>query len=235
MGRTKIRRFGAMLTTWHIVADRHGRIRLRHQAIRRDAELGSRILDVIQSVAGVLECSVRPTTGSVLIRFDPRLTCASRLLRILERARQTPGLPALESSCPKPVGFGLANTSLILAAAGELVVPALLPACAVVLLGSNLGTFRAAGRQLFRGRLGLPVLYTSIVAATLGSGQFIASAAMSWMLTFWRHRHGSELTDARRRLLSSDRPTTVLRPAGNAENKRRRTSKSRSRISSRMT
>ena len=73
--------------------------------------------------------------------------------------------------------------------------------CAIVLVGSNLGTFRAAGLQLVRGRLGLPVLYTSIVAATLVSGQFIASAAMNWMLTFWRHRYRKDSTDARRRLL----------------------------------
>ena len=68
-------------------------------------------------------------------------------------------------------------------------------------MGSNLSTFRAAGRQLLRGQLGLPVLYTSIVAATLASGQFIASAAMNLMLTFWGRRYATELTSARRRLL----------------------------------
>ena len=79
--------------------------------------------------------------------------------------------------------------------------PFLLPASAVLLVGSNLNTFRAAGRQLLRGQLGLPVLYTSIVAATLASGQFIASAAMSWMLTFWSRRYRDDLASARRRLL----------------------------------
>ena len=86
---------------------------------------------------------------------------------------------------PKSAGFGLANSSLALAVAGEMAAPFLLPASAVLLVGSNLHTFRAAGRQLLRGQFGLPVLYTSIVAVTLASGQFIASAAMSWMLTFW--------------------------------------------------
>jgi cation transport ATPase len=39
------------------------------------------------------------------------------------------------------------------------------------------------------------------VAATLLSGQFVASAAMSWMLTFWSHKYRNDLTSARRRLL----------------------------------
>ena len=135
-------------------------------------------------------------TGSVLIRFDPGLTNASHLLRILDRARLTPASPD-DMPSVRNHGFGLANTSLVLAVAGEMAAPVLLPVCAVLLVGSNLGTFRAAGRQLLRGQLGLPVLYTSIVAATLASGQFIASAAMSWMLTFWRRGTRDQMTSAR--------------------------------------
>ena len=149
------------------------------------AALANRLQDVIENVAGVIECAVWPVTGSVLIRFDPDLTSASYLLQILDHARYAPASPDEIPPGPKSAGFGLANSSLALAVAGELVAPFLLPASAVLLVGSNLLTFRAAGRQLLRGQFGLPVLYTSIVAATLASGQFIASAAMSWMLTFW--------------------------------------------------
>ena len=84
-----------------------------------------------------------------------------------------------------------------LAVTGEVAAPVLLPACAILLVGSNIATFRAAGRELLRGQLGLPVLYTSIVVATLASGQFIASAAMSWMLMFWRHKSRDELVNGR--------------------------------------
>ena len=58
VGRVKIQRFGTILTTWDIVDDRPGRIRLRHKAIRRDATLASRIADVIENVSGVLKCRV---------------------------------------------------------------------------------------------------------------------------------------------------------------------------------
>ena len=200
-GRLRIQRFGTTLTTWDVIHDRPGRIRLRHPAIHRDPALASRLHDIIENVAGVSECAVWPVTGSVLIRFNPNLTSASYLLRILEQARHAPtSLDCLPSSA-KSAGFGLANASLALAVAGEIAAPFLLPASAVLLVGTNLHTFRAAGRQLLRGQFGLPVLYTSIVAATLASGQFIASAAMSWMLTFWDRRYHNDLTSARRRLL----------------------------------
>ena len=106
----------------------------------------------------------------MLIRFDPGLTTAApRISCGFSSARDQGRRPRdLGPPRPKPVGFGLANTSLVLAVAGEIFAPALLPACALLLVGSNLDTFRAAGRQLFRGRLGLPALYTSIVVATRG-------------------------------------------------------------------
>jgi cation transport ATPase len=201
VGRIKIQRFGTTLTTWDVVHHQPGRIRLRHQMIRRNTALASQIRDIVENLSGVLGCSVSPVTGSLLIRFDPGLTSASRLVQILERARLTPTRSDLEPVPPKPVGFALSNASLVLAVAGEMVTPTVLPVCAALLVGSNLGTFRDAGRQLVRGQLGLPVLYTSIVAATLGTGQFVASAAMNWMLTFWRDLCGTQIMNARRRLM----------------------------------
>jgi cation transport ATPase len=200
-GRIRIQRFGTTLTTWDIIHDRPGRIRLRHPAIHRDLALASRIHDTIENVVGVIECVVWPVTGSVLIRFNPDLTSASYLLRALDLVRYSPASPDSITPGAKSAGFGLTNTSLALAVAGEMAVPFLLPASAILLVGTNLRTFRAAGRQLLRGQLGLPVLYTSIVAATLASGQFIASATMSWMFTFWDRRYHNDLASARRRLL----------------------------------
>ena len=210
-GRVKIWRLDTVLTTWDIVDHRRGRIRFRHESIRLDPALAGRVQNIIADTAGVTGCSVQPLTGSVLIRFDPAATDALRLLRILEREWRRPALPDLEARIPVPAGYGLSNTSLALAAAGEFAIPALLPVCAILLVGSNLSTFRSTGRQLLEGRIGLAALYASIVAATLASGQFIASAAMSWMFVFWHHRYYDQLENARRRLLGeiTRRPNSV--------------------------
>ena len=195
-GRVRIGRLDTVLTTWDVVDRQPGRIRFRHESIRLDCVLAGRVQHIVAETAGVLGCSVQPLTGSVLIRFDPAVISASRLLHILERERQRPALPDLDASIPVPAGYGLSNASLALATAGEFAVPALLPVCAILLVGSNLGTFRSAGRQLLDRRIGLAVLYASIVAATLASGQFIASAAMSWMFVFWHHRYYDQLKNA---------------------------------------
>ena len=200
-GCVKIRRFGTILTTWNIIHERPGRIRLRHQTIHRNALLANRLQNIVANIDGVTECAAWPITGSIFIRFDPDLTNASYLLQMLDLARTATNSREQTPSTLKTTSFGLASSSLALALAGELAAPFLLPASAALLVGSNLHTFRAAGQQLARGHFGLPVLYTSIVAVTLTSGQYIASAAMSWMLIFWSRRYLDDLANARRRLL----------------------------------
>ena len=116
-----------------------------------------------------------------------------------------PGLPAIH---PPAVEFGLANASIGLAAAGELAVPALLPVSAVLLVVSNVAVIRVAVRELAKRQIGLPVLHTAIIAGTLGTGQFLVAAAMSWMFKFWRYRHRRDQLEIRRSLL----PALAQRP-----------------------
>ena len=92
----------------------------------------------------------------------------------------------------------------------DFAVPVLAPVSAVLLVGTNLRTFRAAGLQVWNRKFGLPVLYSVIVAATLASGQFFASALMSWFFRFWQGRLGVELAAERRRLLDQCLPLPRL-------------------------
>ncbi len=198
--RVTVRRLGSTLTTWFVVHERSGRVRLRHPELAGDASSFERARLAVLHTMGVVRATTSKLTGSLLIEYDPAQTSVSRIVERLDRARRRVGLEVAPSE-EKPPGFALANASLVLAAAGQTLAPALLPACAVLLVGSNLDTFRAAGRQLRRGQVGLPVLYTGIVAATLTSGQFVASAAMSWMLAFWRRAYRDSLATAKASLL----------------------------------
>src|SRR5207247_1304332 len=76
---------------------------------------------------------------------------------------------------------------------------------------------REAGRELRQRQLGLPVLSATIIVGTLGTGQFLAAALMSWMIRFWEHRHRLAQSRMRGRLLSSltqRRPFARLRAVG---------------------
>jgi cation transport ATPase len=214
----EFRRFGSVLTTWDIVSQQRGRVRFRNAAIRGKPELANQIRDFLYTIAGVKDCTVQQLTGSVLVRFDPQLVDTMRLLGALDRSGNAPASQTDPIAQREPGGYGLANVSLALAVTGQLAVPALLPVSAVLLVGSNLDTFWTAGRQLTRGQFGLPVLYSTIVAATLASGQFIASSTMGWMLTFWRRTSHHQILAARRRLLGEllqqPRRVRVVLPQG---------------------
>src|SRR5262249_21142644 len=125
-----------------------------------------------------------------------------QLLQILEGLTEPGTLPAPAGLLP-PARFAMANGSLALAAAGEFAIPALLPASAVLLVASSMKVLREAWREVRRRQIGLPVLFTTILAGTLLSGQFLAAALMAWMYQFWRHKHRIAQHQLRRQLLPS--------------------------------
>jgi cation transport ATPase len=199
--RLTIYRHHGLLSTWEVVGHQPGLLCLRHEIVTADSALARRIAHHVESVHGVLSSVVRPWTGILKIRFDPAQTRAERLLRALESAPEALPIEVAVGSEPVPVQFGLVNTAVALSVVSDFVVPSVWPATAALLVGSNLKMFREAAVQLGRGQLGLPVLYTTIAAGTLATGQFLPWAAMNWMLRLWKQQYQQQLTSARRRLL----------------------------------
>ena len=138
----------------------------------------------------------------------------SRLLRILDRARLTPASPDVGPPSPKPVGFGLAQHLAGTGGRRRDGRPGLAAGLRRLAGGLEPRHFPCRWPATAPGRLGLPVLYTSIVAATLASGQFIASAAMSWMLTFWRRQSRDETDERSAQAAGRDPSPAALCPAG---------------------
>ena len=197
----RIVRSGSMLTTWDVVHESRGRVRLRNDALCSDQELAHRIVRELSAVGGVTACDVRRVTGSLLVRFEPAVLDTCRLVRILDRLLAGSAHALAHAGDPAPAPFAVANASVGLAALGEFALPALLPASALLLVGSNVPTLRAAWSELRTRRPGLPVLYATIIAATLASGQFLAAALMAWMVKFWHRQHRGRLLATRRLLL----------------------------------
>jgi cation transport ATPase len=56
----------------HVVHFTSGRIRLRLKEAKGDHRTLRRLCDVIEALPGVREVSVNPTTGSVLVHYDPQ-------------------------------------------------------------------------------------------------------------------------------------------------------------------
>ena len=197
----KLFRHGSLLSSWEIASDLPGRVRFRHDELRTDHELAVRAEAEVATAHGVTDVRVRPLTGSLLVHFDPRTITPKHLLHILDRLLLGPEPAPQAGKHPPLVRFGLATTSVGLAALGTFALPVLLPASAILLIVSNRTVIRAAVRDIGRFHLSLPVLFTTIIAGTLLSGDFLTAAVMAWMLVFWRHRHRVAQFQLRRQLL----------------------------------
>jgi cation transport ATPase len=196
-----LHRHGATLTTWEVVADEPGRLKIRQESLRGDPVAVNRIAGELLRLPGVHVVKASDRTGHLLVRYSPTAISGRALLG---RAESTLfELQLAESGKSKGIlaRFGMANLTLGIAAAGEFLVPALLPVSAVLLVVTNARTFRSALRQLKEKQLGLPVLYIAIIATTLATGQFVASALMTWLFRFWDRRFRVELASERNRLL----------------------------------
>ena len=210
--RVTVSRVGPYLTTWDVACDQPGRLRLRNRSVVADPAILHRLERRFEHVQGILEFRVRPLTGSLLIRFDPNRTSTAEVLRWLDAAAraQPDTLSSQPDTNPSPAVFGLANSSLVLAAAGEFFLPILRPVSALLLLALNVDTLKTAVKLLGNKRLGLSSLYSAIVVVTLASGQFLASSLMGWMIVFWNHKFASRLSQARRVLLGEVLPQPLF-------------------------
>ena len=203
-------RHGLLLTSCEVLSDRPGRLRLRHEALASDRAIGQEVERLMVSVPGVARATAFVWTSGLLVCYDPAVVNTPRLLQLVEDCLDRPN--GWGDSLPQPAltRFRVANTSLGIAGLAEFAVPALMPVSALLLVGTNLRAFRHAWLQVRKRKFGLPVLYTVIVVATLASGQFLASALMSWLFKFWHGRLGHELATGRRLMLEECLPRPSL-------------------------
>jgi cation transport ATPase len=186
----KLRRHGDIITTLEILTLDKSRLEARHRAIGRERLTARRITDALRKIPGVIEAAI--DTGKLSIRLDPTVTSAAELVRRTEAELLAPPDPHAAPGAEK-VDFSMANVSLGVATVGEFVVPAVMPVAAALLVVNNVDTVRATTGQLGAGKIGLPLLYTSIAALTLVSGQFLTAAAMLWCFRSWEQRYRRDL------------------------------------------
>ncbi len=208
--RFSLHRHGSTLTTWEVVVDEPGRLKLRNESLRGDPVAVDRVGRELLRLPGVQIVKMSERTGHLLIRYNPAAISGRALLGRAESTLFELQHGASEGSKGILARFGMANVSLGIAAAGEFLLPALLPVSALLLVATNARTFRSAVRQLREKRLGLPVLYIAIVATSLATGQFLASALMTWLFRFWDRRFRVELASERNRLLERTRTGPLM-------------------------
>ena len=65
------------------IHDIPGRLRVRITAVRGNPSLGNQLEELLTNTWGITGVSVRTTTGSVIITYDPEILNANRILNFL--------------------------------------------------------------------------------------------------------------------------------------------------------
>lgn len=202
----RLSRCGDHLSTWEVVHEIPGRLRIRHDRIRGEADLCKRLEHWLVALEGVHKAHASSLTGTVVVDFHPDPITRNAILHRADEVLDNPEVEPPMDDTPPTTKNALAASTLGLAVVGELAFPVLLPVTAGLLIYWNLKAIKYAAIQLRRREIGLPTLHTTILACTLGTGQFVAAALMNWMACYWRRQSFETLKSTRQRLLGSLQP-----------------------------
>lgn len=200
-----LHRYADLVSQFEVAQTGPGRLLLRHPALTRDGGLRKRMEDAVKTLSGVKKATTTASTGRLWVVFEPEAFDINQLVRLAEVQLSTSGtaLATLDMAPPK---MALANATLGLSLLGELAVPAILPVCIGLLVISNVKTIKEAALQLSKGKIGLPVLYTGLLACSITTGQIIAHALMEWSFSFWARRSNKNLAENCRTLVETSLP-----------------------------
>lgn len=179
----RVGRHGGALTIWRVRQLAADRLRISHPALRRRRDLSHRLRFELSALHGVEAHSTNPLTGAISVRFDPNLLEGDRLIAALEKA-----WPRLLSGLEPPLSprkLVAAGGLLTLAATAQFFRPALRPFAVLGIALYGLPNVIAAARQLSRGEVGLPMLYSTGMAFMLWSGMPFSSAVMAVFMQSW--------------------------------------------------
>ena len=154
-----------------------GRARFRMRGATDDSIL--RLTTLLGEQPGVDRANASPASHSVLVTFDPAVTSAEALLRV---ALGTPlAVWPTTTRVPRKIGWAnAAMNSVVLGATLSGIVP--LPALAAAVSLTALPSARRALRAAEERRLSVDVLDLAAIGISLGTGQPVTAAFITWLL-----------------------------------------------------
>jgi cation transport ATPase len=197
----RIFRYPGTVSTWEILHELPGRLRVRHEELWRRPTAARFIESELSATLGIERAKANPATGSVLVLHDRHGLTRAKVLHILERLLDELTHPQQHGYVHSEGSQALNVGSMALSATADFAVAALAPLSAGLLVATNLKTLRDASLELLRLRPGMATLYTAIVGATLASGLFFSAALMTWLMQYWDRRYHRRFTFAQQQLL----------------------------------
>lgn len=203
----RVNRVGNSLSTWRLRYQTDNRVRLTHPILLNREDVAYRLEEELAAILGVEEFRTSALTSNVVIRFDPRVLTAERLLQQLEKSwpRLLEGL----DGPPSGKRFVAAGGLLGLAFTGQYLVPALRPLAILGVAIYGLPNVINGTKQMAHWRVGLPALYSAGLAFMLLSGMPFSSTVMAVLMQFWPRLARQTMTRSQRRLFAIHRQRTA--------------------------
>ncbi|MDF9393745.1 MULTISPECIES: cation-transporting ATPase [Methylococcus] len=199
-----LHRHDGLISLFRIGSADVGWLELRHPLLKGDVRCLRNIEAALGALDAVRHISGHAASGTIRIRYDSDSLKPLPLIRIAERFLSTETM--LRVPEPTAVDFRVANASVGLGAVGELMLPLATPVAAGLLVANNLKVLQDAGKQLGRGKLGVPVFHTALLACSIATGQVLAYALTEWSLRYWQQNWRKQLVRETRALLEDSLP-----------------------------
>ncbi|HWO99306.1 MAG TPA: cation-transporting ATPase [Methylococcus sp.] len=216
--RVTFHRWQDRISAWRIERVGKSGLELHHPTLIGNARLAGRLDTTLRRQHGITRIRTTVSTGTVRVHFDSRRIEPREVVQVAEASLATSAMVEPPVPLPESVDFRVANTSVGLSAVGELLLPLATPAAASFLVIANAGLLGDAVRQLGRGKLGVPVFHTALLACSIATGQVLAYALTDWSLRYWQQRWRQTVARATQTLIEENFPrpsqVTVLNPDG---------------------
>ncbi|MCY2965894.1 MAG: HAD-IC family P-type ATPase, partial [Planctomycetota bacterium] len=186
---------------WQIRHELPGRIRVRHDALFRKAEVCQAIERELMSVLGIENYKASPVTGSVLIVYNRHQIRRDQVMEILRTTLDRIEAPSERDRAD--LSMALCSVAMPVAAVAQFAFPPLLPIAGGLLAYNSVHTFKEAHEVLFKERrLGVDVLDSIVVVACLGTGAVFAGTVLTFCLAFGRQLVRMTQDNSKRLLMS---------------------------------
>jgi manganese/zinc-transporting P-type ATPase C len=199
----RVHRIGLFLSTWRLRYESKTRVRLSHPILLNRKDVAYRLEEELGAILGVTDFRTSVLTSSVVVHFDPRQLNLQRLVRRLE-ASWPKLLDGLEGP-PSSKKFVAAVSLLGLAYTGQYLVPALKPLAILGVAAYGFPNVVNGAKQLVRGQVGLPALYSAGLTFMLLSGMPFSSTVMAVLMQLWPRLAYGTMTKSQRRLFAVHR------------------------------
>ena len=162
---------------WEIKHTISGRIRLRNMGLYRNKTLCHIVEKQLTNTPGILSCTVRQNSCSVVITYNEIQIDTVRIFNILYITREGPQRARPQNG--DAVDLSIGASSLVFAAIGEFAIPALMPVGALLLVYACLPDFKRGLRTILKDRrLSAQLLTPIVLSSCILAGEILAGAFM---------------------------------------------------------